>query len=338
MGEFLRGHFSAGIVFPAHRQPVKSGKNYVSLLAPIVLFVHARPDHTRRTLEALARNPESRESLLYIFADGETPSASEVTRAKISRVRAILREKPWCGEVRITESETNRGLADSIVGGVTEVVRRHGRVIVLEDDIELGQGALSYFNRALSLYENDDRVMQVSGFMVKMPPWAAPTGFLRMTTSWGWATWDRAWNHYDGDAVGLRKRIEASCRDAFDLDGASFHFEELCRNVRGELKTWAVKWYASVFLSDGLCLYPKKSVLRNIGFDGSGENCESDGTNYFTKLPVARNIRLHRRPLVEAPFYLKAMRKSFQYRLQVWTGTRFRDRLAKKWRAVTGGI
>lgn len=306
--------------------------------APIVLFVYARPDHTRRTLEALARNPASRESLLYIFADGATPSASEVTRAKISQVRALLRERTWCGEVRITESEHNRGLADSIVGGVSEVVRRHGRVIVLEDDIELGDGALAYFNRALALYESDEQVMQVSGFMVKTPPWAKPTGFLRMTSSWGWATWDRAWRHYDGESVELLKQVEVRGRSSFDLDGASFHFDELGRNVRGELKTWAVKWYASVFLADGLCLYPRKSLLRNIGFDGSGENCESDISNYFTKLPLARSNRLHRRPMVEDPVYLKAMRKAFQYRLQVWTGTRFRDRLARKWRALTGRI
>lgn len=306
--------------------------------APIALFVYARPEHTRQTLEALAANPEAKDSLLHVFADGPPDEAPPELRARIVEVRRIIRERPWCGEVRIIESNVNRGLADSIVSGVTEVVERHGRIIVLEDDIVLGTGALQYFNEALRLYDADTKVMQISGFMVRCSPWAKRTGFLRMTSSWGWATWARAWKHYDGDAVALRMKVESKSRNAFDLDGASFHFEELCRNETKELRTWAVKWYASVYLADGLCLYPKTAVVRNIGFDGSGENCESDRSNYFRRIPIARSVCLRRRELSEDPIYLDAMRKSFAYRLQVWTRTRFRDRLARKCKALANTL
>jgi len=298
--------------------------------APIVLFVYARPDHTRQTLEALALNPEARDSLLYVFCDGPANEATEETRARILQVRSIVREKSWCGEVRIVESEVNLGLAESIVNGVTKVVQKYGRVIVLEDDIALAPCALDYFNRALSMYENEERVFQVSGFMVKIPFRSKPTGFLRMTTSWGWATWSRAWQHYQSDGAELLRKVEARGRTEFDLDGASFHYEELSRNVSGDLKTWAVKWYASVFLANGLCLYPKKSILRNIGFDGSGENCESDSSDYFSNLPVAKRVRLSKCQAEEDLVYLKAMKKSFEYRLKVWTQTRFKDRLKRK--------
>jgi GT2 family glycosyltransferase len=306
--------------------------------APIVLFVYARPWHTRKVLESLERNPEARDSVLYIFADGPKEGATTEQIEAIREVRQLITEKSWCGDVRLVESSTNRGLADSIVSGVTEVVGIHGRVIVLEDDIELGPGALAFFNAALNLYQSDDAVMQISGFMVRSPIWVPSTGFLRMSSSWGWATWDRAWKHYSSDSTALRKRIDQVGRSAFDLENSSFHYEELCRNERGELKTWAVKWYGAVFLAGGLCLYPKKSVLRNVGFDGSGENCANDSSNYFNRLPIANRIRLHRIPIEENPIYLKAMRKSFQYRLQVWTGTRLRDRLERKLKTVLSGI
>ena len=303
-------------------------------LAPIVLFVYARPEHSRKVLEALAKNPEARESILYIFADGPSDGASTKILDSIREVRLLIRERLWCGIVHIQESLVNRGLADSIVAGVTEVITKHGRAIVLEDDIALERGALSYFNEALELYQDDAVVMQVSGFMVRTPWWAPSTGFLRVSSSWGWATWARAWKHYSGNSKNLREQIDRTGRCGFDLGGASFHYDELCRNERGELRTWAVKWYASIFLQGGLCLYPRRSLLRNLGFDGSGENCENDGSAYFEKLPTALTIKVSRRRIEESKVYLVAMRHSFQYRLKIWTGSRLRDRVSRKLRGL----
>lgn len=298
--------------------------------APIVLFVYARPDHTRKVLRALSKCPEARESTLYIYSDGPAECADEETLRNIAKVRVLLRESQWCGKVHIIESESNKGLAKSIVDGVSEVVRKHGKVVVLEDDIVLASCALTYFNTALDLYEKSDRVFQISGFMVASPCKAKPTGFLRMTTSWGWATWSRAWRVYQHDAESLLRKVEQKGREKFDLDGVSFHHEELSRNVSGDLRTWAVKWYASVFLKEGLCLYPKTSVVRNIGFDGSGENCGADKSGYFGRLPLAKKIHLSEQKLVEDQVYLKAMQDSFRHRLQVWRETRLRDRLKRK--------
>jgi GT2 family glycosyltransferase len=306
----------------------------MSQFAPIVLFVYARPEHTRQTLEALAANPEAKDSLLYVFADGPPDGAAPGLRSRIDEVRRIVRERPWCGEVRIIESDVNRGLADSIIGGVTEVVGRHGRVIVLEDDIACQPGALAYFNSALEIYQNSPKVMQISGFMVRTPLWTRRTGFLRVSTSWGWATWDRAWEHFRNDASALLKEVNEAGRSAFDLDGSSFHYDELVSNVTGELRTWAIKWYASIFLVSGLCLYPARSLVRNVGFDGSGENCEDDSSGYFKRIPLARAVKVAAQEIVESDVYLKAMQKSYQYRLKVWTKTRIRDRIIKKLRRI----
>ena len=305
--------------------------------APIALFVYNRPDHTRRTLEALRANAGADQSMLYIFADGPKDNTDAEGLQRIAEVRALVRLERWCGEVQIIEADTNQGLARNIRGGVSSVLDAHDRVIVLEDDLEVSVGFLRYMNDALELYQGEPRVFQISGFMVRNRRWAPSTGFLRVTTSWGWGTWRRAWAYYRDDADNLLREVEQRGRFKFDLDGHSFHFEELERNVRGELRTWAVRWYASVFLNDGLCLYPRLSLVRNRGFDGTGVHCHDDKSQYHSSLRMAKKIDVSRQALMEDQQYLKAMQSHYLHLLQLWTGTRVRDRLRNKvYRALKG--
>jgi hypothetical protein len=298
-------------------------------LSPVALFVFARPEHTRRTLQSLSQNHLADKTKLYIFADGPREEASAETQQGIHEVRELVRERNWCGEVEIIESSDNKGLADSIIGGVRFVTEQHGRAIILEDDLETSPGFLKYMNDALNTYANDEQVMQVSGFNVKNSRWTSETGFLRNSTSWGWATWDRAWQRYDNDATGLLERVQPR-RLEFDLDGHSFHFEELERNVTGDLKTWAVRWYASIFLSDGLCLYPRRTLVRNHGFDGTGANCHADTTDYHRQLKLANSCLVRRQAVREQPTYLKSMQQHFEHLKRLWSGTRLRDRIVRK--------
>ncbi|MFC1694683.1 hypothetical protein ACFL1C_00940 [Pseudomonadota bacterium] len=298
-------------------------------LTPIALFVYNRPAHTRLTLEALARNQGADRSKLFIFADGLQHGASVEDRQKIAEVRHLIKEKEWCFEAEIVESKTNKGLAKSICEGIDYVLEYHDRVIVLEDDLETSRSFLNYMNDALEMYEYQNRVMQVSGFMVKNRLWASQTGFLRVSTSWGWGTWRRAWNKYRSDARDLYSEILEG-KERFDLDGFSFHFEELERNVNGELNTWAVRWYASIFLNQGLCLYPKKSLVRNIGFDGSGENCHDTKSKYFNRKSLARRISVKPQVVKESDAYLAAMQRHYRGVMKEWTGTRLHDRVRNK--------
>lgn len=304
-----------------------------SSLAPIVLFVYARPAHTRRTLEALSRNTLAAASRLFIYADGPRDNADPEKRDEIAEVRSIIREWTWCGSVEIRESAVNRGLADSIVAGVTEVVQQHGAVIVLEDDLETAPGFLQYMNDALTVYSDSDKVMQICGFNFPCGWFAPQTGFLRASHPWGWATWARAWQHYQPDASQLLAAIRQNLPRRFDLDGRSFHLDELQRNADGRLKTWAVRWYASIFLRQGLCLYPGRSLVRNIGFDGSGENCHSAAAVY-ERIPMADAVRVVKQPLVESPQILKSHQRHYQAELQRWTGSRLVDRIRRKARSV----
>src|SRR5215211_27101 len=109
-------------------------------LAPVVLFVYNRPVHTLRTLKALKKNHLADESRLYVYCDGPKTNATEEERENINKVRSIVKQEKWCREVHVAESETNNGLAASIIKGVTEIVNRYGKVIVLEDDLETSPG------------------------------------------------------------------------------------------------------------------------------------------------------------------------------------------------------
>ena len=267
-------------------------------LAPIVLFVYDRPVHTLKTLQALNDNELAEQSRLYIFADGPKANSTEFDKRKIHEVRELIKSRQWCGWVEIKESQENRGLAESIKQGVTEIVNKHGKIIVLEDDIVTKPNFLKYMNDALDFYQNEDRVMHIGSFVPlttlfrKLPE----TWFSRFMSCWGWATWSSSWECAIWDTEFLNNEIRKGNRlFQFNLEGTLDFHTHLERNLDGSLNTWAIKWFASIFLNNGLCLYPSHSLTKNIGFDGSGENCdvldikESQGGHDFIRVD---NIKL----------------------------------------------
>ncbi|MEL6330119.1 MAG: sugar transferase [Planctomycetota bacterium] len=242
--------------------------------APVAVFAYARPEHLRATLAALASNELAARLRVVIFSDG---ARSEADRAAVASVRDVAREfaaSGAFGRAEIREREQNAGLADSIVGGVTELVRDEGRAIVVEDDLVTSPHFLEFMNDALDRYEGEDRVMHIAGHMFDIEPEGLPGAFfLRHSSCWGWATWARAWRHLDRDAAGHLGRMSSADAHRFDVDGHLDYARQLRANAEGSLRTWAVLWYASVFRCGGLCLHPRESLVRNIGFDGSGEHC-----------------------------------------------------------------
>lgn len=244
-------------------------------LAPIALFAYNRPDHTRRTVEALRRNPLAASSDLHVYSDGpKNPNAANLVR----EVRAYLSTISGFASVRIEERERNVGLAASIIDGVTLLCREHGKVIVVEDDLEVAPTFLEYLNSALDRYEDCPQVMQISGHMFPVELDIAQDAlFLPFVTSWGWATWDRAWRKFDPAAQGhARLKADRRLRHGFNMEGAYDYFSMLEAQLGGRLDSWAIRWNLSVFMNEGLVLYPRKSLVENKGFDGSGVHCRGD--------------------------------------------------------------
>jgi len=256
--------------------------------APIVLFTYNRPEHTRRTVEALQRNSSAAESDLFIYSDGPRPG----DEGKVTRVRAYLKTVAGFRSVTVIERNRNWGLADSIVDGVTTTVGCHGRVIVLEDDIITAPAFLSYMNDALEQYADTPEVMHIGGYMFPLKDDRLPERFfLRQSLCWGWGTWARAWRYFHRDAEQYIGKFNEENIRLFNMNGAYDYWAQLLANNSGKMRTWAVYWYACVFSRGGLCLSSRDSFVANIGFDGSGENCG-----------VAKHLNVGLRTVAYQPF------------------------------------
>lgn len=246
------------------------------MLAPIALFVYNRPTHTRQTVEALKNNALAAQSDLVIFSDA--PKTEEKAQS-VRAVRDYIHTIQGFNSVSIIERDRNYGLANSIISGVSSLVEKYGRVIVLEDDLIVTSGFLDFMNQALDHYEHQPEVIQVSGYMFPVDlDIAEDSLFLPLTTSWGWATWKRAWDLFDPDAKGYeRVKNDSALRRRFNLDGAYDYFSMLEDQLAGRVDSWAIRWQLSTFLVGGLTLYPKHSLVTNTGFDGSGTHGAASG-------------------------------------------------------------
>jgi len=291
----------------------------MSELAPIALFTFKRPAHTRRTLETLAGNPEFEGSPLHVFCDGARRPGE---KGEVDEVRSLVEQ--WSHpDKHIVFASQNQGLSKSIRAGVTALCERYGRVIVVEDDLILSSVFLRYMNDALVRYEQHPEVMQISGhnFPVKISD-SHDAVLLRLTTSWGWATWSRAWARRSEDIeAATRATLSMRSRYSFDFDG-SFPFSRMLKDqIRGKNDSWAVWWYLNVYDSKGLTLFPKSSLVQNDGFDGSGTH----GRNFQQQADgVASDlVRLFPDDISESADGKAAVRK-FLIRDRLW-GRYFKD-------------
>lgn len=241
-------------------------------LAPIVLFVYNRPWHTRQTLEALMANEFADVSQLIVYSDGPKDNATVEQLNKIIEVRKLIREKRWCGHVEIFESDKNIGLDASIIAGVTEILNKFDKLIVLEDDLIISEDFLDFMNRSLKLYENEKRVMHIAGH--SFPLFRKKNGiyFLKYISPWGWATWADRWKYFEKDAAILYKKLEQNKVNWTDFNcGYGNEFKSLLLyNIVHCQNNWDIRWHTSVYLNNGLSLMPKISLVRNIGFDEYG--------------------------------------------------------------------
>ncbi|MCX6313016.1 MAG: glycosyltransferase, partial [Bacteroidetes bacterium] len=250
-------------------------------LAPIVLFCYNRPQHTKQTLTALSENILAEQSELFVFCDGPKADATEEQLKKIEEVRRIVKIKKWCGNVTVFESLSNKGLANSVIDGVTKIVKEYERVIVLEDDLITSKFFLEYMNTALEKYKGEERVMQISGFMfpLKQHLPEAKSFFLPFSTSWGWATWSRAWNKFDPQALGYKKLSEDDVlRCKFNLD-STYPFTEMLINQMSESRTvdsWAIKWWWKIFSTNGISLFPSETLVYNNGFGSDATHTKTN--------------------------------------------------------------
>lgn len=240
---------------------------------PIGLFVYNRLNHTKRTVEALQKNIGASGSILYIFSDG---SRNDTDAEEVALVRSYIKGITGFADKIIIEREQNLGLSRSLTGGIDEILDSHDSIIVLEDDLVTSPYFLQFMKDALAYYEHEEKVVAVHGYTFPLRIQLPETFFVRNTGCWGWGTWRRGWALFEPDGGKLLMNLQnLSLTKSFDMNGAYPYTQMLKDQVSGIVDSWAIRWYASTFLSDKFNLYPGVSLIKNIGHDGSGEHSYS---------------------------------------------------------------
>ncbi|KAA6347433.1 hypothetical protein EZS27_005117 [termite gut metagenome] len=258
--------------------------------APILLFVYNRPKHVRQMISSLLQNTLAAKSPLFIYSDA---AKNKENYMPIEETRKYIRTVTGFESVTIVKREENWGLAKSIIDGVTTQINRFGRVIVLEDDLIVAPHFLQFMNDALETYQDEQKVGHIQACDFTKDPSLPDTFLIKWTGSWGWATWDRAWNYFNPDGKTLLKELETrKLTRTFDFNGSYGFTRMLRRQIKGKNNSWAIRWNTSLFLKDILSLNAGRSLVQNTGFDGSGTNC-GGGELYASdllmeKLPVEK--------------------------------------------------
>lgn len=265
-------------------------------LAPAVLFAFKRPLHTKATLDALSANVNAQYTKLYVFIDGLKPGVVSDDFKNHQEVIDLVNTYNWPGEKEVFVSDVNKGLATSVVDGVSFILDKHKRIIVLEDDLVTSVHFLEYMNQALDKYENSNEVACISGYVYPLKQKFDSAYFVKGADCWGWATWDTKWKSvFDNNPSKLLKQLtEQKLLKQFNFND-SYPYETMLKDrVYGKNQSWAIVWYASAFLKNKLCLYPAQSLVHNIGNDGSGTHTELftdkfDADYYKAKMPLLPN-------------------------------------------------
>lgn len=247
-------------------------------LAPIVVFVYNRPDCAKRTLEALGNCFLAKDSELFIYSDAPKNDKSDVL---VKEVRQIISSVAGFKRITIVERDENLGLSRSIITGVTEIIQKYGKVIVVEDDLVVNPGFLVYMNEALRKYEDNEQVMSVTAYSFTnyFAKKLSDTYFLPIPSSWTWGTWKNRWNQFDINAEGWEiLKTDRALRRKFIFCKVSGFYSMLLKQMEEKtIDSWAIRWYWTIFKRNGLTLYPKKTLVNNEGYENNGVHCQ--GTN-----------------------------------------------------------
>jgi GT2 family glycosyltransferase len=281
--------------------------------APIVLFAYNRVDHLKLTLSSLKKNQLAQESDLFVYSDGVR---NEKDIEHVQNVRQLLGEIVGFRNVSIIEREKNYGLSQNIIRGVTEVIDRFGKAIVIEDDHETHPNFLVFMNNALDYYQNNEEVYSVTGYnypnnILKIPKsYKYSTYFSYRNSSWTWGTWKDRWDTIDWEVKEYSKFVNnESWRKNFNkLSSNSTNM--LISQMEGRLDSWSIRFSFSQFNNKGVTLYPVNSLVNNIGVDGSGVH-HGKTNRFINDLDDNVLLKYKNNAFIDRPFVDKVIQKKY---------------------------
>ena len=272
------------------------------LETPVVLLIFNRPDTTQRVFAEIAK---LKPTDLFIVADGprlDRPGEAE----KCAAARAIIDHVDWPCSVARNYSATNLGLKDRVAGGLTWVFSQVPEAIVLEDDCVPNPTFFRFCSDLLTSYRNDTRIMAISGnnFQFGHRRTDYSYYFSRYNHCWGWASWRRAWQHYDHSMEFWPTVRDGDWLYDFlqDRSAAQYWQGIFQRTYDNALNSWAYRWTFSCWAQNGLTILPNSNLVSNIGYGADATN--TAGESRFSNIPAA-SISL---PLKVPPFVIRDAR------------------------------
>lgn len=244
------------------------------MFAPICLFTYNRLWETQQTVEALRNNFQAQESDLIIFSDGPK---NEAAADKVDAVRKYIHQVDGFKTVKINEAEENKGLANAVISGVSQVLEEYGKIIVLEDDLVTQPNFLDFMNQALDYYRDLPEVRSVNGYSLRLHFATNPVYFQQRSFPWGWGTWKDKWQIDAFDKQKIKERIEDNENILKDFkkkcgDDISKMLMESVNNINN---SWYVRWVFLHYTTNTFSVYPNQSFVENIGYSENGTHCKS---------------------------------------------------------------
>lgn len=262
-------------------------------LAPIILFVYNRPWHTQQTLEALQKNELAKDSELFIYSD----EAKNIdARKNVDEVRKYIDSIDGFKNITIIKRDTNFGLANSIIEGVSKQIKIYGKVIVLEDDLVTSNYFLNFMNVALDTFKNRDDIFSITGFSfsneyMNFPKLYKESVYLNIRPmSWSWATWENKWTNIDWEVKDYNTFISDKRKIKNFEKGGTDLVNMLKLQMEGKLDSWYIRWAYNAYKGNKLTIYPTVSYVNNLGHDGSGVHCSIDNNNIYSHLELNNNM------------------------------------------------
>lgn len=252
------------------------------MLAPICLFTYKRIDETIKCVEALQKNFLAPESDLFIFQDGPK---NDQNIANVLKVREYISSINGFKSVTVYISDTNHGLADSIISGVTKIINKYEKVIVLEDDLITSENFLNFMNQNLEFYQSNNNVLSISGYSfsdIFPSDYIFDSAFGLRASSWGWATWKNRWELVDWDVKTYSTfKFNFFKRLSFNKGGSDLS-HMLDKQMKGRINSWAIRFCYHQYINNLVDVIPLKSKVYNIGFGKDATNSKKKLERFST--------------------------------------------------------
>lgn len=292
-------------------------------LAPIILFAYKRPHELQQTIQALQANHLAAQSELYVFADGPRRPADE---PKVAATRAVLDQISGFKAIYRHYSPHNIGCADSIIAGISSVLKQHPAAIVIEDDIITSPNFLDFMNQSLQKYATNQTVFSVGGYtfpLRKPADYKHDVYFFGRTCAWGWGIWADRWFKADWALTDFNTFINDSAAKRRFNEGGSDRVRMLQRAYTKEIDAWDIRLCYAEFRQQGVTLFPTLSKTLNIGVDSPDSTTEVVYDRYKTPLDSGeqRTFILPETVTVDDD-YARQFRQKFSRPVRVWNKLR----------------